>query len=87
MGNDLNGLAQVFAPAFLVQYVPIYFSGGEIRETVQILVNEALVVAQVQVRLSPVLGNVNLSMLVGAHGTGIDIDVGVQLLGCHLETA
>ena len=43
-------------------------------------VGEALVVAQVEVRLGAVVGDVDLAVLVRAHRAGIDVDVGVELL-------
>ena len=43
--------------------------------------------AQVQVGFSPVLGDVNLAVLEGTHGPGVDIYVRVHLLGGHLEAS
>ena len=40
---------------------------------------------QIQVGLSAVLGDVDLPVLVGAHGAGVHIDIGVQFLGSHLQ--
>ena len=40
--------------------------------------------AQVQVGFRPILGDVHLPVLVGAHGAGVHVDVGVQLLRCNL---
>ena len=41
--------------------------------------------AQVQVRLRAVLGDEDLPVLVGAHGAGVHIDIGVELLVPHPE--
>ena len=46
----------------------------------QALVYEALVVAEVEVGLSAVIGDEDLPVLEGVHGAGVDVDVGVQLL-------
>ena len=45
----------------------------------QVLVDEALVVAQVEVGLRAVVGDEDLAVLVGRHRAGIDVEVGVQL--------
>ena len=44
------------------------------------LVGEALVVAEVEVGLRAVVGDVDLAVLVRAHRARIDVDVGVELL-------
>ena len=84
VGNDLDGLSQIFAPALLIQHVPVDLAGGQVGKLVQVLVNKPLIVAQVQVRLQAVLRDVDLPVLVGAHGAWVHVDVGVQLLRRHL---
>ena len=86
VGNNLNRGTQILAPAFLVQHVPVHLSGGQVGELVQVFVDEALVVTQVQIGLRAVLGDVDLAVLVGAHGAGVNVDVGVQLLGGDLQS-
>ena len=86
MGNDLNGGAKVFPPALLVQHIPVDLSRGQVGKLVQILVDEPLVVTQIQIRFRAVLGDIHLAVLIGAHGAGVHIDIGVQLLGCHLQS-
>ena len=87
MGDDLHGGAQVLPPALLVQHVPIDLAGGKVGKFIQVLVNETLIVAQIQIGLRPVLGDVHLAVLVGAHGARIHIDIGIQLLGRHLQSS
>ena len=36
--------------------------------------------AQVQVGLRPVVGDEHLAVLIGAHGAGVHVEIGVQLL-------
>ena len=43
--------------------------------------------AKVQIRFGSVLCDVHLSMLEGAHGPRVNIDVRVQFLRDHLQTA
>ena len=85
VGDHLHGLAQILPATLGVQHVPVDLAGGEVGELVQILVDEALIVAEIQVGLRPVLGDVDLAVLVGAHGAGVHIDIGIQLLRRHLQ--
>ena len=47
---------------------------------VQVLVDEPLVVAEVEVGLAAVVGDEHLAVLEGVHRPGVDVDVGVELL-------
>ena len=50
-------------------------------------VDEALVVAQVEIGLGAVVGDEHLAVLERAHGARIDVDVGVELEQRDLEAA
>ena len=80
MGDDLHGATQIVPPALPVEHVPIDLAGGDGGVEGQVLVNEPLVVAQVQVGLRPVVGDEHLAVLIGAHGAGVHVEIGVQLL-------
>jgi hypothetical protein len=45
-----------------------------------VLVDEPLVVAEVEIGLSAVLGHEHLAVLERIHGPRVDVDIGVQLL-------
>ena len=83
MGDDLDGGAQVVAPALPVQHGPVDLAGGDGGIAAEVLIHEPLVVAQVQVGLGAVLGDEHLAMLVGAHGAGVHVDIGVEFLVAH----
>ena len=83
--NDLNGGAEIFAPALLVEHVPVYLSGGEVGKTVEVLVDKSLIVSEVKVGFGAVLGDLNLAVLIGAHCAGVDIYIGVELLSGNLK--
>ena len=80
VGDDLDGVAQVVAPPLLGQHRRVDRPGGRRRVAMEVLVDEALVVAEVEVGLTPVLGDEHLAVLRRVHGAGIDVDVGVELL-------
>ena len=85
--NDLHGRAEVFAPALLVQHVPVDLAGGQVGILVQIFVNETLIVSQIQIRFRAVLCDIHFAVLIGAHGSGVHIDIGIQLLSGDLQAS
>ena len=85
--NHLHGRAEVLPASLLVEHVPVHLAGRQIGIAVEVLVNEALVMAQIQVGLRPVLGDVHLAMLVGTHCPGVYVDIRVQLLRGDLQAA
>ena len=87
MRDDLYCRAQVLAAALLVEDIPVYLAGCEIGKAVQVLINEPLIMPEIEVRLRPVLGDIDLPVLVWAHGPRIHIDIRVQLLRRDPEPA
>ena len=80
MGNDLNGLAAIYALALVGDHFPVHASGGQVGVLAQGLVNKALIVPQIQVRFRAVVGNEYLAVLYRVHGARVHIQVRVQLL-------
>ena len=76
--DHLHGAAQVVTATLLAQHRVVHAAGGEIIGALHGGVGEALVVTQVEVGFSTVLGDKNLAVLERAHGARIDVDVGVQ---------
>ena len=85
--DHLDGRAQVVAAALLGDHLGVDAPRGGVVEAVGRHAGEALVVAQVQVGLGAVIGDVDLAVLVGRHRAGIDVQVGVQLAQPHGEAA
>ena len=83
VGNDLHRGAQIVAPALPVQHGPPDLAGGDGAVAGQVLVHEPFVMPQVQVRFRAVVGDEHLAVLVGAHGAGVHVDIGVELLVAH----
>ena len=77
--NDLHGRAQVVAAALLADHVLVDAAGGDRVLAAQAGAHEALVVAQVEVGLGAVVGDVDLTVLERAHGARVDVDVRVEL--------
>ena len=83
----LNCRTKVFSSSFTVQDVPIYASRGEIGILVEILIDESLIVSEIEVCLRTVFRDIDFSVLVRTHRTGVYIDIRVELLRCDLESA
>ena len=58
--DDLHRAAQIASLPLPVQYAPVDFPGGDGGVGVQRLVHEPLIVAQIQIRLRPVIGDEHL---------------------------
>ena len=79
MRNDLHRGAEVLATALAANHAVVDRAGRGVREARRVLVDKALVVAEVEVGLGTVLGDEHLAMLERAHRAGIDVDVRVEL--------
>ena len=79
VGDDLDRAAQVVAAPLLGDDRLVDAAGGDVAELGQVLVDEPLVVAQVKVRLRPVVGDEDLAVLVGRHRARIHVDVRIEL--------
>src|SRR5690606_13112221 len=75
----LHRLAQVVAAALFAQHGFVDLAGGEVVDLAHARRNETLVVTEIQVCFRAVLGDEDLAMLEGAHGAGVDVDVGIEL--------
>ena len=83
VGDDLHGAPEIVAAALLLDHREVDLAGGPVVVLGGEGVGEALVVPEVEVGLGPVVGDVDLAVLVGAHGPRVDVDVGVELLQRH----
>jgi hypothetical protein len=86
VGNDLDRLAEEVASAFLVDHAAVDRPGGGVGVLVQVLVDEAFVVAEIEIGLTAVVGDEHLPVLERVHGARVDVDVGVQLLHGDAES-
>jgi len=85
--NHLHGRTEEFALALLAQHRVPDRSGGVARRARQVLVDEALVVADVEVGLGSVFGHEHLAVLERAHRARVDIQVRIELLRLHSQAA
>ena len=86
-GTTWTVAPEVVAAALALDDGVVDPAGGDVRGARGVDVGEALVVAEVEVRLGAVLGHEDLAVLVGRHRAGIDVDVRVELLEADAEPA
>ena len=80
VGDDLDGAAEVVTAALGGQHGLVDRAGRGVGAAGEVLVDEALVVAEVEVGLAAVVGDEHLAVLEGVHRAGVDVDVRVELL-------
>ena len=78
--HDLDRPAEVAAGALAGEDGRVDAAGGEVACLRAGDAREALVVAEVEVRLRAVVRHEHLAVLVGRHRAGVDVEVGVELL-------
>ena len=84
VGNVLHGGAEVFAFALVADDGLEDLAGGKGVELGEFAGGEAFVVTEVEVGFGSVIEDVDFAMLIGRHGAGIDVEVGVELLNHDL---
>ena len=85
--DHLHGGAEELALALLAQHGVPDRAGAVARVPRQVLVDEALVVAEIEIGLGAVLGDEHLAVLERAHRARVDVQVGVELLRLHTQAA
>src|SRR5664280_2728797 len=83
--DDLHRVPQVLALALFLDDGEVDLPAGDVVHPVQVLVEEALVVSQVQVGLRAVLGHKDLAMLKWVLHSGVDVEIRVHLENGHGE--
>ena len=86
VGYHLDCSPQVFAPALFGYDRVIDLSCGEVAPLGDNSVRETLVVSQVKVGFSAVIGDKDFAVLKRIHGPGVYVDVGIKLLQRHRQT-
>ena len=87
VGDDLHRLAEVVAAPLGGEHGLVDRAGRGVGRPREVLVDEALVVAEVEVGLPAVVGDEDLAVLERVHRPGVDVDVRIELLQRHPETA
>ena len=86
MRHNLNRGTKVFATTLFVDNRFIDPPHGQIRGLCCRFVKKALVVTKIKISFSSIIGYIDLTMLVGRHGAGINIDIGIIFLYGHPQS-
>ncbi len=85
--DDLHRVAEVLAAALAGDHLGVDLPRGHVGGLTQLDVEEALVVADVEVGLRPVVGDEHLAVLERVHRARVDVQVRVELLHHHAQSA
>ena len=85
--DHLDGGAEIFAAALPGDDLGIDAARGDVVGLLGVHIGESLIVSEIEIGLRPVIGDVDLAVLVGAHGSRIDVDIGVELSQADLVAA
>jgi hypothetical protein len=85
--DDLHGRPEIVATTFLRDDALVDAARREIAVPTRGRAHEALVVAEVEIRLRAVVGDEHFAVLERAHGARVHVDVRIELDHGDLETA
>ena len=84
--DHLDGLAEIVTAALALNDLLVDATAGEVVGPGEVGVGVALVVAKVEVGFGTIVGDEDFPVLVGTHGPGIDIEIGVELLESYFKS-
>src|SRR5579875_127482 len=87
VGDDLDGGAEILAAALAADHRRIDAAGGLAVALPRGDAGIALVMPEIEVGFGAVVGDIDLAVLIRAHGARIDVDIGVELAESDAETA
>ncbi len=85
--NDLDRAPEELTTSLLGDDREVDAAGCDVVHLGEGAFDEPFVVTQIQIGLGSIVGDEHLTVLVGGHRAGIDVDVRIELLDRHLEAA
>ena len=79
MGYNLDSAAKVLALALVLDNLLVDLAGGDVVVAGKVDTEITLVVAEIEIGLATIMKDEALAVLLGVHGTSINVDVGVNL--------
>ncbi len=67
--------------------IAVHLPGGDVVIACEAHAQEALVILEIEISLAAVIEDVGLTMLEGVHGTGVDVQVRINLYGGDAKLA
>ena len=86
MRDDLYSTSTIVTTAFLLQYAPVNLTGGHVRVFIKTFIDKSFIMTQIKVCFSTIISDKNFTMLNRVHGSGVDIDIRIELLHSHFIT-
>mmetsp|Transcript_78629 Transcript_78629/g.163440 ORF Transcript_78629/g.163440 Transcript_78629/m.163440 type:complete len:236 (+) Transcript_78629:1097-1804(+) len=83
--DNLHCLPEVVSTSLLSDDRVVDLACGDVVVTTQRQEHHPFVVAQIQIGLTAIIKDEDLSMLIRAHQTSVDVEIGVHLDCCHSE--
>ena len=87
VGDHLHRSAEVVAVALLGNDLIVDGTRGRVVFLGERRIEIAFVVPQIEVRLRPIIRNVHFTVLIGVHGSGVHVDIGIKFLDGHGQPA
>ncbi len=87
MRYNLYRFSEIISFSFFVDYVLINSSGGNVIFPVCFHSEETFVMPQIQIRFLSVYRNITFTMFIRIQCPRVNIDIRIQFLDCHPETA
>ena len=87
MRNHLHRTAEIITATFFFQNGVINLAAGGVAVFGEIDINKTFIMTDIQIGFGAVVGDENFTVLIRAHGAGVDIDIWVKLLADHFQTA
>ena len=79
MRDHLHRAAEIAAAALRRDHFLVDAPGSDVVGFARRNGGKALVVAKIEIRLRAVVGDIDLAVLKRAHGSGIDVQIGIEL--------
>ena len=79
MRDHLHRATEIFTLALPAQHLCVNAAGGKVIVTAHAYIGKPLVMAKVQIGFRTIRRDEYLTMLNRAHGTGVNVDIGVHL--------
>ena len=83
----LHRFAQIISSPLLFQHVLEHLAARQVVEPRELAVHKAFIMPQIQVGLRPIVEHVHFAVLLWVHGAGVDVQIRVELLHCHVQSA
>src|SRR6202158_173716 len=85
--DHLDGSAEIVATPLFREKLLVDAAGGDVVLARARSAGETLVMDEVEIGLGAVVGDEHLAVLIGRHGAGIDVEIGVELAQPYRESA